>query len=64
MEILSDIHSLPKVKHGEEDATFRKPVRIEEYAIRCRGRWKYANMLSNSQSPFMSRNIQNKIPAL
>ncbi|GFW16642.1 retrovirus-related Pol polyprotein from transposon opus [Trichonephila clavipes] len=32
------IHSLPKVKHGEENANFRKPIRIEEDAIRCRGR--------------------------
>ncbi|GFT05607.1 transposable element Tc1 transposase [Trichonephila clavipes] len=40
------IHSLPKVKHGEENANFRKPIKIEEDAIRCRGRWKYANMLA------------------
>ncbi|GFV05569.1 transposable element Tcb1 transposase [Trichonephila clavipes] len=34
------LHSLPKVKHGEENANFQKPIRIEEDAIRCRGRWK------------------------
>ena len=49
---LVTIHSLPKVKHGEENANFRKSIRIEEDAIRCRGRWKYANMLGNSQSRF------------
>ena len=42
------IHSLAKVKHGEENANFWKPIRIEEDEICCRGRWKYANMLSNS----------------
>ncbi|GFV88419.1 HTH_Tnp_Tc3_2 domain-containing protein [Trichonephila clavipes] len=31
---------IPKVKPGEENANFRKPIRIEEDAIRCRGRWK------------------------
>ncbi|GFX44156.1 uncharacterized protein TNCV_4119521 [Trichonephila clavipes] len=44
------IHSLPKVKHRQENANFQKPIRIEDDAIRCRGRWKYANMLGNSQS--------------
>ncbi|GFT37372.1 uncharacterized protein TNCV_4285201 [Trichonephila clavipes] len=46
------IDSLPKVKHGEENANFRKPIRTEEDAIRCRDRWTYANMLGNSQSCF------------
>ncbi|GFX89301.1 HTH_Tnp_Tc3_2 domain-containing protein [Trichonephila clavipes] len=34
------IHSLLKVKHGEENANFRKPIRIEDDAIRYRGIWK------------------------
>ncbi|GFW61122.1 uncharacterized protein TNCV_4873321 [Trichonephila clavipes] len=46
------IHPLPKVNHGEENVNFRKPIRIEEDAIRCRGRWNYANVLGNSQSCF------------
>ena len=62
------IHSLPKVKHGEENANFRKAIRIEEDAIRCRGRWKYANMLGIANRAFLSRNMQKgqfyKIPAL
>ena len=44
-----NLHSLPKVKDGEENANFWKKIRIEEDDIRCRGRWKYANMLGNSQ---------------
>ena len=44
--------SLPKAKHGEENANFLKPIRIEENAIRCRGRWKYANVLGNCQLHF------------
>ena len=46
------IHSLPKVKHGEENANFRKPIRIEKDEIRFRSRWKYANMLGNTQLRF------------
>ena len=61
------IHSLPKVKHGQENANFRKPVRIEEDAIRCRRRWKNANMLGNSQSRFhvkkYAKGRSYKIPA-
>ncbi|GFU13105.1 putative transposable element [Trichonephila clavipes] len=33
------VNSLPKVKHGKEQANFRKPIRIEENAIHCRSRW-------------------------
>ena len=47
-----NLHSLPKDKHGEENDNFRKPNRIEEDAICSKGRWKYANMLDNSQSRF------------
>ena len=36
------IHSLPKIKHGEENGNFRKPIRIQEDAVHCRGRWKYS----------------------
>ncbi|GFS54168.1 transposable element Tcb1 transposase [Trichonephila clavipes] len=43
----ANIHSLPKVKHGEENANFRKPIRIEEDAIRCRGRWNQAESQSD-----------------
>ena len=50
--MLPYVHSLPKVKHGEENANFRKPIRIEEDAICCRDRWKSANMLGNSQLRF------------
>ena len=32
------MHSISKVKHGEENANFRKAVRIEEDVIHCRGR--------------------------
>ena len=46
------VHSLPKVKHAEKNANFRKPIRIEEDAIRGRSRWKYAYMFGNSQSCF------------
>ncbi|GFX14131.1 transposable element Tcb1 transposase [Trichonephila clavipes] len=41
ISVRTNIRSLPKVKHGEENANFRKPIRIEEDAIRCRGRWKH-----------------------
>ncbi|GFX25467.1 uncharacterized protein TNCV_1998681 [Trichonephila clavipes] len=37
---VNDKIPLPKVKHVEENANFWKPIRIEEDAIRCRGRWK------------------------
>ena len=50
-----NMHSLQKVKHREENANFRKPIRIEENEIRCRGRWKYANMLGNYQSRFVKK---------
>ena len=48
------LHSLPKVKHREENANanFQKPIKIEEDAIHCRGRWNDANMLGNSQLCF------------
>ena len=42
------MHSLPKVKHGEENSNIQKKIRIDEGAIRYRGRWKNANMLVNS----------------
>ena len=62
------MRSLPKFKHGEVNANFRKPIIIEEDAIRCRGRWKNVNMLGNSHCAFLSRNIQKgqsyKITAL
>ena len=44
----AQLHSLPKVKHGEENADFRKQIKIEEHAIRCRGGWKYEDMLGYS----------------
>ena len=50
----------PKVKHREENANFRKPVRIEEDAIRCRVRWKYTKMLVNSQSHFHVKKYAKK----
>ena len=34
----NQIHSLPKVKQGEENTIFQKPISIEEDAILCRGR--------------------------
>ena len=54
------IHSLPKVKYGEENANFWEPVRIEEDAIHCRGRWKYANLLGNSQSRFQVKEFAKR----
>ena len=54
------IHSLTKVKHREENANFQKLVRIEEDAIHCRGRWKYANKLGKSQSCFHVKKYPKK----
>ena len=45
------MHSLPKVKHREENTNFWKPI-IEKDTIHCRGRQKYANILGNSQFRF------------
>ncbi|GFY16686.1 transposable element Tcb1 transposase [Trichonephila clavipes] len=38
-----------KVKHGEKNAKFRKPIRIEKDGIRCRGRWNQAESQSDLQ---------------
>ncbi|GFU08939.1 transposable element Tc1 transposase [Trichonephila clavipes] len=46
-ENMVKIHSLPKVKHGEENANFRKLIRIEEDAIRRRGRWNQVESQSD-----------------
>ena len=54
------MHSLSKVKHAEENADFQKQIKIEEDAIRCRGRWKYANMLGNSQSRFHVKKYEKR----
>ena len=58
---LKNLHSLRKVKHGEENASFRKPIRIEQNAIRCSEKWKYANILGNSQSRFHVKKYAKKL---
>ena len=62
------MHSVPKVQHGEKNVDFRKPINIEDDAIRCKGRGKYANMLGNSELRFevnkYDKRQSYKIPAL
>ncbi|GFX46582.1 uncharacterized protein TNCV_4550211 [Trichonephila clavipes] len=58
-DCIDNIQSLPKLKHGEENANFRKPIRIEEDAIRCKGRWKYSNTLDIRVSMTSRKKIED-----
>ena len=55
------IHLLPRVKQEEENSNFRKPIRVEEDAIHCKGRRKYADMLGNSQSRFHVKKYAKRV---
>lgn len=48
--VINVIHSLLKVKYGEENGNFRKTLRIWKAEICCRGKWKYANMFCKNLS--------------
>lgn len=41
---------LLKVMHAEENIRLRTSTRNREAAFHCKVRWKYANILCNSQS--------------
>lgn len=52
LDIIENIHSLPNVKHTEENINFQRPVWIGEVTIRCIVSLKYTYLLCNSQSRF------------
>lgn len=51
---------MPKIKNAEKNVNFHTPVLIGVVAIHSLFRQMYENILCNSQSQFISRNMEER----